>query len=53
MESVLGLCISRFSFLLYACGILWRTGLLNEKDEFGPLFGLQRVHKVKKELDTY
>lgn len=53
MESVLGLCISHFFFLLYACGILWRTGLLNEKDEFGSLFGLQRVHKVKKELDTY
>ena len=50
MKSILGLFISSCFFLLYACGILWRTGLLNEKDEFGSLFGLQRVHK---ELDTY
>lgn len=53
MESILGLCISSFFFLLYAHGILLRIRLLNEKDEFGSLFELQRVHKVRKELDTY
>lgn len=39
MESILGHCISSFFFLLYACGTVFRIGLLNEKDEFGSLFG--------------